>query len=219
MNKVMIKTKTAAPFTAIAVFLLAPTAVSADQHSLEWDPSPYSQEVTECDRLASHKLDPFSVVPGLSGSQMNLPAAIEACERAVEQDPENPRLRYQLARSYGYSGRGAEGIPHRQVAVAANYPQSLFVVGYLHLLGLNGQRQDTCRAGELIRRSAQYGRQAGRIGFVRYALQDRFADCDVAVERDELAAFLDAAEADTNDYYQTLLIEMLRKQLRDSQQQ
>ena len=63
-----------------------------------WDPSPYSQEVTECDRLASHGEDPFRVAPGVSRANMDFPRAIAACEAAVAAEPANPRLRYQLGR-------------------------------------------------------------------------------------------------------------------------
>jgi hypothetical protein len=80
----------------------------------------------------------------------------------------------------------------------------------LHLLGLNKQPQDICRAGELIRRAAMYGRIAGQIGFARYATQGIFTYCNVPVEREEILGFLDAAAAGTNDYYKTTLIQMLR---------
>jgi hypothetical protein len=194
-------------FVAVAMLVAGPAM------ALEFDPGLYSQEVTECDRQASHKDDPFHVLPGLSSSQMNLEAAIAACLADVERDPENPRLRYQLARSLGYSGRGSEATPHREAAVAANYPQALFVVGYLHLYGLNGARQDTCRAAELIRRAAQYGRLAGQVGFPRYVLAGRFDGCEVRKDTDEMRSFLEDAADSTGDYYQGLLIEMLLEDL------
>ena len=75
---------------------------------------------------------------------MDFDRAIEACEAAVALDPENPRLRYQLARAYGYSGQGEKAYPHRAAAIAWDYPQSLFVNGYLHLLGINDIRGGGC---------------------------------------------------------------------------
>lgn len=180
-----------------------------------FDPKAYSQDVTECDRLASHPEDPFHVSPGRSRSEIDLPAAIAACEAAVKADPKNPRLNYQLARVYGYSGVGEKAIPYRAVAVDADYPQALFVVGYLHLMGLNKQPQDTCRAGELIRRSAQQDRLAGQVGFVRWALEGRFDGCPVPRDPAEMRGFLEAARKHAgSDFYKTLLIDVLEEQVR-----
>lgn len=180
-----------------------------------FDPKAYSQDVTECDRLASHPEDPFHVAPGRSRDQIDLPAAIAACEAAVKADPKNPRLNYQLARVYGYSGVGEKAIPYRAVAADADYPQALFVVGYLHLLGLNKQPQDTCRAGELIRRSAQQDRLAGQVGFVRWTLEGRFDGCPVPRDPAEMLGFLEAAKKQAgSDFYKGLLIGMLEDQVR-----
>ena len=182
---------------------------------LRFDPSGFSQEVTQCDRLAAHPLDPFKVGAGVSQSAVDLAAAVPACEAAVAADPDNPRLNYQLARVYGYSGQGQKAYPHRAAAVAADYPQSLFVVGYLHMFGLNAQPLDVCRGGELIRRSALYGRSSGLVGFPRYALQGLYEGCAVPVERDELLDFLGyAAGLFGTDYYRGMLVEILSEQVR-----
>ena len=191
--------------------LLAFAGASAD--SLEWDASKYSQEVTPCDLAATHPLDPNRVAPGVSQSEMNLPGAAAACEAAVAADPENPRLQYLLARVYTYSGQTERGWPHMEVAVAADYPQALFVSGYMQHLGMSPNETDACTAGRLIRRSAEYGRLAGRIGFVRYALDGGFDGCEGLVEPAELREFLAAAAESTGDYYQTMLIGMLTKEV------
>ena len=180
---------------------------------LQWDPSRYSQEVTPCDSLASHADDPYSVAPGVSQAEMDFVAAAAACEEAVAADPENPRLRYQLARVYGYSGQGEKAYPHREAAIAADYPQALFVNGYLHFLGINKAPKDVCRAGELMRRSAQYGRLAGQIGFTRYALDGEFDGCEVPVDPREITGFLDAAARGNADYYLSMLIGMLKSEV------
>ena len=86
---------------------------------IDYDHARFSQEVTECDRLASHGRDPGHVAPAVSSSGMDKPAAIAACQQAVAADPDNPRLNYQLGRAYGYSGRGEEAMPHRLKALAA----------------------------------------------------------------------------------------------------
>lgn len=195
----------------LTVLLLHATLAAA----APFDPQPYSQDVTECDRLASHPEDPFHVAPGRDRAQIDLPAAIAACEAAVKADPKNPRLNYQLARVYGYSGVGEKAIPYRAVAVDADYPQALFVVGFLHLTGLNKQPQDRCRAGELIRRAAQQDRLAGQVGFVRWSLAGRFDGCPVPRDPAEMLGFLAAAKKHAGtDFYKSQLIEVLEEQVR-----
>ncbi len=201
-------TKTGFVFATLASLLLGVTHAAPPK---VWDPSPYSQAVTQCDRLASHGEDPFRVAPGQARATMDLPAAITACESAVAAEPSNPRLRYQLGRVYGYSGQGEKSVQHREAAIAADYPQALFVVGYLHLLGLNKARKDVCRAGELIRRSAIYGRLAGQVGFPRYAAQGLFDECPVPKDATEMLQFLDAAAEQASGYYQSMLVETLRE--------
>ena len=199
-----------------ALLLLGLLAMAgARAEPMQWDPSRYSQQVTQCDRLASHGDDPWSVAPGVSQASMDFEAAAAACEEAVAADPDNPRLRYQLARVYGYSGQGEKAYPHREAAIAADYPQALFVNGYLHFLGINKAPKDVCRAGELMRRAAMYGRMAGQIGFTRYALDGEFDGCEVPMDPVEITGFLDAAAAAGGDYYLGMLITMLRAEVKE----
>lgn len=200
------------------VSLLVLGGLSLDAAAWEprvFDPSGYSQTVTACDELAAHPLDPFKVAAGHSQGDVDLAAAVPACEAAVAADPDNPRLNYQLARVYGYSGQGHKAYPYRNRAVEADYPQALFVVGFLHMFGLNEQPLDRCRGGELIRRSALYGRSAGLVSFPRYALQGHFETCEWPVEPAELLDFLDYADRRFGrDFYRGMLIELLAEQVR-----
>ena len=191
--------------------LLAFGGISAE--TLEWDASKYSQEVTACDLAAAHPSDPDKVGPGVAQAEMNFPSAIAACEMAVAGDPDNPRLRYQLARAYTYSGQTGEGWPHMEAAVAAEYPQALFVSGYMQYLGRSDTSADVCRAGHLLWRSAEYGRLAAQVGFARYALDGGFDGCEGLADPAELRALLAAAAESTGDYYRTMLIGMLQKEL------
>jgi tetratricopeptide (TPR) repeat protein len=181
-----------------------------------FDKSKYSQQVTECDRMAAHPEDPFAVAPGRERAQIDLPKAIEICREAVKADPKNPRLNYQYARVLGYSGRGAEGIANRQAAVDADYPQSLFVIGYITLFGMNQQPQDTCKAGDLLWRSARQQRMAGQLGFPFYVLQGRFDACpNVRRDATEMLGFIAAARQQIKgDYYQGLLADELEARLK-----
>lgn len=180
-----------------------------------YDRSDYNRETTLCDKLAAHPGDPEKVGDGVSQNAMDKPAAIAACLDAISDDPENPRLNYQLARAYGYSGRHADGDPYRDAAVRKGYPQSLFVVGYIRLEGWDGREKDPCYGGELIRRSAHAGRFAGLVGFPHYALNGRFDECDEhpRINEAELAEFLETAETRAGDFYQRLLVSELTTRL------
>ncbi|MEQ8433507.1 MAG: hypothetical protein RIA71_04645 [Oceanicaulis sp.] len=175
----------------------------------------FDRTPTQCDALIAHPSDPERVGEGVSRADADLPAAILACTDAVEADPGNPRLNYQLARAYGYSGLHEEGQPYRDAALRAGYPQSLFVVGYIRVENWDGRGADPCYGGELIRRSAHAGRYAGLVGFPHYALMGVFDACGAvpAVDTAEMLGFLDEAEARSSDYYQGLLVDQLRARL------
>lgn len=175
----------------------------------------YSSDVTDCDRLAAHPSDPNAVTEGVSRPEMDKPAAIEACRKALADDPKNPRLNYQLARAYGYSGMHEEATPYRETALRAGYPQSLFVMGYILVTGWSGTETDPCYGGELIRRSAEAGRYAGLVGFPYYAVKGTFTNCEgLEVNADQLEGMLDAATERGPDYYQGLLIDLLRDRVK-----
>jgi len=201
---------------ALAAVSMSTSAVAAAVAAsvAKFDASKYSQTVTDCDRIASHPEDPHRVAPGRDRSQIDLPKAIEACRAAVAADPKNPRLNYLLGRVLGYSGRGAEGLANRQAAVDADYPQALFVIGYITVFGLNQQPKDVCRGAELIRRSALQGRVAGLLGFPSYVLQGLFDDCPVRKDKQEMLGFIAAARRQSQgDYYQALLADLLERQI------
>lgn len=181
-----------------------------------FDPSRYSQEVSDCDRLASHPDDPFKLAPGISEGKVDLAKAIPACLDAVTRDPRNPRLNYMYGRVLGYAGRGAEALPYRKAAVDGDYPQALFVIGYITLYGYNQQPKDVCRAGELLHRSALHNRIAGQLGFPRYVIEGRFDSCP-NVRRDpaEMLEFVAAARKQFGtDYYKGLLADSLEEDLK-----
>lgn len=191
----------------------SPVAVGPYSISI-FDPANYSQEPTECDRLAAHGEDPNAVAPGQSRSTIDFDKALPACEAAVAADPTNPRLRYLLGRLNGYLGNVEAAAPHRTVAVNAGYPQSLFVVGWIHLNGMAAE-QDTCLGARLIELSSAAGRFAGQVGYPALVLAGRFDGCDVASDNASLMASLERAakHPEANDYYQSLLVDSLMREV------
>lgn len=197
---------------------LAATGLALSAQAVEfedYDFSRWSQEVTECDRLAAHGRDPGSVSPDVGSSEMDKQAAIEACTRAVAADPENPRLNYQLGRAYGYSGRGAEAMPYRNKALEHDYPQSLFVIGYLYLTGRTID-QDVCKAMDLWLRGARYRRLAALVALPRHYLRGDFDGCGREIPRQDLVAYLEEAARLSDDYYVDMLVEELLEKVPES---
>ena len=175
---------------------------------IDYDHARFSQEVTECDRLASHGRDPGHVAPAVISIGMDKPAAIAACQQAVAADPDNPRLNYQLGRAYGYSGRGEEAMPHRSKALEADYPQSLFVIGYLYSIGRTIE-PDICKTYELWQRAARYRRLAALVALPRHILRGDFAACGPAISAEDLWAYLYEAKAQSSDYCVGMLVDDL----------
>lgn len=193
--------------TLLASLVLAsPNALALEFE--DYDFSRWSQAVTECDRLAAHGRDPGHVATPVSQADMDKPAAIEACTAAVAADPDNPRLNYQLGRAYGYSGMGEEAMPYRLKALEQDYPQSLFVIGYLYLLGLTID-QDVCKAYELWLRGAKYQRLAALVALPRHTMQGDFDSCGADLTAADLRRYLDRAREISSDYYVGMLVEEL----------
>ncbi|MDJ0709224.1 MAG: hypothetical protein QNJ14_02485 [Woeseiaceae bacterium] len=195
----------------IAAALLFPFAGAQAVEFEDYDFSRWSQDVTGCDQLAAHARDPGHVGTPVTSATMDKEAAIAACHVAVRNDPENPRLNYQLGRAYGYSGRGEEAMPYRLKALEADYPQSTFVIGFIYLTGRTIE-QDTCKALELWQRSAKYRRLAALISLPRHYLQGDFDECGVEIPPEDLRAYLEEARKVSDDYYVGLLVaELLAK--------
>ncbi len=194
--------------TALVTFgLLAAAKVNAVEFE-DYNFARWSQEVTECDRLTAHGRDPGHVAPPVTRAEMDKDAAIEACLAALEADPDNPRLNYQLGRAYGYSGRGEEAMPYRLKALEADYPQSTFVIGYISLLGMTID-QDTCRALDFWQRSAKYRRLAALVSLPRHYLKGDFDGCGVEISDEDLSAYLEEAKKVSSDYYVGMLADEL----------
>ena len=183
-------------------------SAQAEVKFIDYDYTRFSQDVTECDRLASHGRDPGHVAPAVSSSGMDKPAAIAACQRAVAADPDNPRLNYQLGRAYGYSGRGEEAMPYRLKALEADYPQSLFVIGYSYSIGRTIE-PDICKTYEFWQRAALYRRLAALVALPRHSLRGDFDACGPAIPPEDLRAYLNGAKSQSSDYYVGMLVDDL----------
>tara|TARA_S200000501_G_C20725220_1_gene700289 strand:+ start:200 stop:829 length:630 start_codon:yes stop_codon:yes gene_type:complete len=170
----------------------------------------WSQEITECDIEASHRLDPYHVAPGVLQKNMNFIKAEKACLEALKEDPDNPRLNYQMGRVYGYSGQWEKGMPYRMKAVEAEYPQSLFVIGWLYLTGNTINEKNPCKTFSMWKRSAELGRLAAQIALPRHYLLGDFDQCGGTLTNTQMNEFLDNASKQDPNYYASMLIEDLK---------
>ena len=170
----------------------------------------WSQEITECDIEASHRLDPYHVAPGVLQKNMNFIKAEKACLEALKEDPDNPRLNYQMGRVYGYSGQWEKGMPYRMKAVEAEYPQSLFVIGWLYLTGNTINEKNPCKTFSMWKRSAELGRLAAQIALPRHYLLGDFDQCGGTLTNTQMDEFLENASKQNPNYYASMLIEDLK---------
>lgn len=109
---------------ALALFL-GPTAEPAQ-----------AQSVMQCDELAAHPSDPEGLVNGVYDGEIDIQAAIPACTQALADDPNNPRLQFQLGRAYWEADRDAEAVDmFRRAAVGGDYAAAYAFLGIAYEYG------------------------------------------------------------------------------------
>lgn len=168
---------------------------------------------TECDRLASHPEDPDRIIPGVATADVDLPAAIAACETGLAADPDNARLTYQLARVFFYSGRSADAMRTMEQAAEAGYRQAQFVMGALITNNRPDAPTDVCEAEKWWAKSAEAGRVAAQVSYVRHVTKGLFDGCTLNASASDMKDFLDRAAAADRNYYLRLLIADLQEDL------
>jgi len=166
--------------------------------------------VTDCDRLAAHPSDTQKLAPGVIQTDVNIPLARQACERALKQNPNDGRLLYQFGRTYFYDKQYERGIEFFRQSDAAGYAQGQFVLGLILVQG-NGAEPDTCAGGTLWIKAARQRHLYSKIFLANNWLDDMFADCNLPIAEQEIDGMVSAAEelADTPSQHDD--VAMLRK--------
>ncbi len=96
------------------------------------NPSGHPSPMTECDRLASHELDPYKLGQGTTYASLNASVAIPSCEKAVRNHPEDSgRLSYQLGRAYRKEGRSDEALNWYISSAEKDYAMGYVGVGQM----------------------------------------------------------------------------------------
>ena len=85
--------------------------------------------MTECDRLAGDKLDAQGVGEGVLVGQIDVSAALPACELAHKAQPDSGRFNYQLGRVYAALARDGDSMAAFQRAASLGYVRALWALG------------------------------------------------------------------------------------------
>jgi len=112
--------------------------------------------VTECDSLAAHPADQNKVTAGVQWDLMKGREAIRACEAAVQQYPEELRLRFQLGRSLLRMQRRDDALPHLIDAAEKGYLIAYSNIGGTYQFDLKNYAE----ALKWYRRGAEQGDDA-----------------------------------------------------------
>ncbi len=162
--------------------------------------------LTACDMLAAHPADPNIVATGVPRRDIDLDAAIAACQRELDTYEDSPRLTYQLGRVLFYNGDMANGAALVNEAAEMGWTQAIFVSGLID----RNQEGKMCQVGEKWLAAARDGLKAAQIGFSRDVLAGRYENCDLDYDAADVGEFLDATEERTSGWYEGLLHEDLR---------
>jgi hypothetical protein len=175
-----------------------------------------AHELTECDRLVAHPLDPDRITTGVSSSDVQHPEGIAACLSAVADDPDNVRLNYQLARVYYYDDQVDKAMPYLEMAATAGYRQAQFVLGIvLSIIPAPDAQANRCRIEDLWLRSARAGRLAALVSYPRHAVRGEFKGCKMQADKAEMLGFLERTKKRNLSYYQIVLVSDLIEDVND----
>lgn len=141
-----------APCMAFAAALLAfvPGTATA-QAPDEMIPAPV------CDMLAAHPFDPGRFGRGAPLQQIDTDRAVAACTAAVEADPGNSRLIYQLGRALEAAGQADEAQSRYTRAADTGYVPAMSSLAILMLYRENASLTDAPIALTWLRRAADAG--------------------------------------------------------------
>ncbi len=112
--------------------------------------------VNDCDRLAAEPLDIQAVTEGILPNEIDVPAALKACQKAVADYPDVARFKYQYARVLYADGRFDEAISNLHTAYEEGQVRAGELLGRIYQLGLLGSR-DPAKAVPLFEAGAKKG--------------------------------------------------------------
>lgn len=96
----------------------------------------FANTPNRCDFLAAHPDDPNAIAAGVPDGTIDLGTAVQACEQALNSEPDNPRLQFQLGRAYWEADRDDEAVDmFRRAAVGGDYAAAYAFLGIAYEYG------------------------------------------------------------------------------------
>ncbi|WP_084113230.1 tetratricopeptide repeat protein [Belnapia moabensis] len=154
------KADLASPLLLVAVIALSTSSTVAQAQ-------PAIAQTTFCDVLTAHPDDPNRVASPVMWNQRDPMRAVPACEAAIQQDPNNPRLRFQLGLAQDSARNFTESFSHYTQAANRGYVAAAFALGWAYGNG-EGTTKDDAQAIRWYRWAAERGHQAAQntLGFM-----------------------------------------------------
>ena len=123
-----------------------------------------TSEISRCDALAAHPDDPErpDEVRGVTDDELNTDRAAAVCRQALAAEPDDPRIKFQLARALLFSGQAEEAIELLIAAAEDGHGASLAYLGEITLYGAAGLESDPETARNLYSRAADAGFEPAR---------------------------------------------------------
>lgn len=94
--------------------------------------NPKGAPVTECDTYAANPLDPARNVDGVTFENIKPDLAVPACESAVQKNPNNVRLIYQLGRACQKKGDLGSALAQYRKAADQGYAAAQTNLAFVH---------------------------------------------------------------------------------------
>ncbi len=163
-------------------------------------------QIADCDRLAANPPDPDRVTQGVPRSQVDLPAAIAACQADFAAHPDIFRFAYQLGRVYFYAGDTESALRFMGVSAEGGYRQAEFVYGAFINNRREGVPYNICEVEDYWLRSSRKGHVAARISYVRLVTKGVFEDCKIQATPADLRAFINIEMRGSSNYLSRLLV-------------
>ena len=130
------------------------TALAASLASLLLAMPMAAAQITRCDELAGHPLDPARVVRGVAFPDLSPADAITACNAALKKEPANLRLRFELGRALERGGSYAAAVAAYRRAADGGYAAAQMSLGTMYQDGL-GIAHDDAQAVIWFRNAAE----------------------------------------------------------------
>ncbi|MFG6415073.1 hypothetical protein ACG02S_14330 [Roseateles sp. DC23W] len=152
--------------------------------------------IPRCDHLAAHPDDPEAHAKGVADADLDAAAVVSACEEAVKQDKNSPRLAFQLARGYLASDRMEAAIERLIAAAKQGHGASLAYLADIHLDGAPGIEPDPRTAHALYQRALESGFEPAAKVLAEFAdFTEQVAMAEREEQEQDKADALSAAQA------------------------